>query len=352
MDAFLRILGIAVIAGSSASCGRLEREESGRVKVARGTIARKATAVGRIEVEHEVQVNSPWGGTLTKLFVTLGQRVERGDKLAEIRPILTDQTKLGTERALEQAALGEESAREYLEGKHLASFFTRMMLGEKNIERMHRQSVLGREQVEEQAELMEKGATKVGEYTIDYIVRAPAAGHVIEIRNREGAPIIPSSTYGTGSVFITLADMDRLLFRGTVDEIDVGKLAEGMAARIKIGALPSAAVTGKVAEIGLRAGERNNAVVFDVRIALDAAPDVKLRSGYSAVAEIEIERREDVLVLPERVVEFRGGKAFVQVPDGRGGREEKDIEAGLSDGLSVEVRGLAEGDQVLERIYE
>jgi HlyD family secretion protein len=326
---------------------------AGRERVARGTVSRKAIAVGRIEVPFEVPVNSPTGGILTKLFVVLGERVEKGQPLAEVRPIVTEGQLLQAELALEQARRGEESAREYLEGQHLASGAMRLMLGKKNIERMYRTAQEGRRTAEENLEMLRKGEVDVGGRKVDSIIRAPVAGHVIEIRQREGAPVVPSSTYGTGSMFLTLADLGQLIFRGTVDEIDVGRLKEGMAARLKVGALPGTVLDGKLVEIGLKAGERNNAVVFDVRIALDGPPPAVLRSGYAAVADIEVERREGVLVLPERLVEFRGGRSFVGIPDGRGGRAEKEVRTGLGDGLVVEVLdGLAEGDEVVEKAVE
>ena len=329
----------------SASAG------SEKVRVVRTTVIRKATAVGRIEVEHEVPVNSLTGGILTKLYVKPGQKVEADTPLAEVRPVSTEQAILAAERGLEQAVQGEESAEEYLGRKHLASTVTRFLLGDKNLERMHENAVLGRKQAEERLELLKSGKTIVDNRVVDFIVRSPVAGTVLEIKQREGTPVVPASSYGFGTVFITLADMNHLLFRGTVDEIDVGRLTEGMLAQIKIGALPGVPVTGKIAEIALKGLERNNAMVFDVLIDLEAPPKMVLRSGYSAVADIEIERRADVPSLPERLVEFHGGKAIILVPDGHGGSVQKEVVTGLSDGLTVEiVSGLAEGDEVLERI--
>jgi HlyD family secretion protein len=324
---------------------------AGSVRLVRGNVVRVATAVGRIEAEEEAQVNSTRGGFLTELFVRLGQRVEKGEPLAEVRPVITDETLIGAERALHQANLGEEAAREYLEKRHPAGVLSQLFLGGKSLERMHEGSVIARTQAEENLRLLREGEAKVGDRKIDYLVRAPAAGNVIEVGLREGSPVTPGSAYGKGSVLVTIADMKRLVFRGTVDEIDVGKLREGMAARIRLGALPGAGIEGKVREIALKATERNNAVVFDVLLDVKAPEGIAIRSGYSAVAEIEVDRREGALVLPERVIDFDGGKATVQVPDGRGGRVARSIETGLSDGLTVEVLdGLDEGSEVLERV--
>jgi HlyD family secretion protein len=354
VSAIFALLVVAVIAAAAIAYVALGRSSdpgaTGSVRVTRGNIVRVATAVGRLEAEKEYQVNSTRGGILTKLFVKLGQRVEKNEPLAEVWPVVTEETVIQAERALRQAKLGEEAAREYVENSHLAGVLSKLFLGTRNLERMHEGSLLAQSHAEESLKLLREGEAVVDDRKIDFIVRSPAAGHVIEIGLREGSPVVPASTYGKGSVFVTIADMQRLVFRGTVDEIDVGKLREGMPARIRVGALPGANVDGIVREISLKASERNNAIVFDVLLDVKAPADLTIRSGYSAVAEIELDRREAALVLPERVVDFRGAKAYVQVPDGRGGRVEREIETGLSDGLAVEVvAGLDAGSEVLEK---
>jgi HlyD family secretion protein len=143
--------------------------------------------------------------------------------------------------------------------------------------------------------------------------------------------------------------MSDLLFRGTVDEIDVGKLEEGMPAAIKIGALPDARVDGRVAKISLKARKQDNAAVFPVEIALVDTHGAILRAGYSANADIIIARRDSALVIPERLVRFAGDSATVTVLLADGKTETRTITTGLSDALNVEVRsGLAEGEKVVE----
>ena len=125
--------------------------------------------------------------------------------------------------------------------------------------------------------------------TIDFVVRAPVAGHVLQFA-RLGDPVTPASNFGTGTVVAVFSDLDKPVFRGTADEVDVGRLQPGMKARVTLGALPGAELPGTVSEIGLRARRLDNAAQFDVRVALTPAADVPLRAGYSAVAEVEISR--------------------------------------------------------------
>ena len=186
---------------------------------------------------------------------------------------------------------------------------------------------------------------------MESIIRAPIAGMVLELPVNEGDPVVPLTSYQAGTPLATLADMRQLVFKGTVDEIDVGKLHEGMPARIKIGALPEAEVEGKrlqdraqVQDPGgrdpLRRGDR-----------APARRGPTLRAGYSANADVVVREKPDVLLLPERLVTFKDGKATVEVPGaGEAPPVAKEVKTGLSDGLNVEIaEGLQEKDLVVER---
>jgi HlyD family secretion protein len=147
-----------------------------------------------------------------------------------------------------------------------------------------------------------------------------------------------------------MANMERLLFKGTVDEIDVGKMKEGMDVEIKVGALPSDTVKGVLRKIWLKAEKKDNATVFPVEILVPASKNAVLRAGYSANANIIIRKKTDVLTIPERVVTFRNDSAFVKVALGEKKEEERLIKTGLSDAINIEVAsGLKEGDEVYEK---
>jgi HlyD family secretion protein len=151
--------------------------------------------------------------------------------------------------------------------------------------------------------------------------------------------------------------MESLRFKGTVDEIDVGKITHGLAAEVMIGALPEAKIAGTVTRIYPKAKKEGNATLFDIEIAIVKEPGIVLRAGFSSTASIRIRDRRQVLMLPERLVIFEDGKRFVEVPEGPDGGEARsdktrkvEIQTGLSDGLNIEIlSGLKEGDTVVER---
>src|SRR5258708_3902902 len=211
---------------------------------------------------------------------------------------------------------------------------------------------VARKRAEQNRDLTRKG--RLSDTGKESIIRAPAAGTVLTRAVNPGDPIVPLTSYQPGTEMATVADMGDLIFKGTVDEIDVGKLAVGMTTRIKVGALPTDVVTGRVSRIAPQAQQKEGATLFDVEIELERSPKVTLRAGYSANPDIIIREKKDVLTIPERLVTFEDGgkKASVEVPalDPNGQPKKTDIKTGTSDGLNAEVTaGLKQGDKVVER---
>lgn len=349
------VLVLAVLAwGGFQMLGTSSAEEAGArfVQVERGSISIEAVAVGRVEARFEVPVKASTSGVLTQSFVTLGQRVKKGDPLCEVRPVLTELQRLQAERALLGAREAQEGVEEMRAGETIAGRTMRFFQGGKSLDRMEKGALRARSDAEGQLELLLNGSAEIDGRTIDYVIRAPIDGHVITLDVEVGQPIIPSSSYGSGTVLVTLADLDHPVFRGTVDEIDVGRLREGMSAELTVGARPDEVLDAELTEISLKAQSVNNAVVFDVEMSVSPPEGFVMRSGYSAVARVSVEQAEDVLVLPERVLEFREGEAFALIEDDVAGQREVPVEVGLSDGMRIEVRaGLLDGASVLERRY-
>ena len=143
--------------------------------------------------------------------------------------------------------------------------------------------------------------------------------------------------------------MGKLLFKGTIDEIDVGKVEPLMNAEIQIGALRDTRVEGRLERVYPKAKKEGNATLFDIEIVITKVTGKNLRAGYSASAYLNIRERKNVLILPERLVLFENGKKYAEFRK-KEAIEKKEIETGLSDGLNVEIlKGLDEGEEVVER---
>ncbi|MEM6673193.1 MAG: HlyD family efflux transporter periplasmic adaptor subunit [Planctomycetota bacterium] len=341
----------APLAVLSLALGCRAEDEPGwrEVSVELGSVTVEAIAVGQVEPRVAVPVTSTWGGVVVERTVALGQKVERGDGLLEVRPQLTDRDRLRARRALAGADEGLEDVREMVGGENMLGRAMRAVRGDESLERMRAGAERARSDAELELRLLLDGRAEFDDLVLDWIVRAPIAGTVVALPVELGEPVVPASSFGAGTPLLTIADLARPVFRGTVDELDAGRLVAGMPARLEIGALPEAEVTGLVREVSLLATERRGATVFDVVIDLEPPEGVLVRAGYSAVARVAVESASEVVVVPERLVDYRAEGAFVRVPDGDGGARWTEIEVGPSDGLVTAVTGgLTVGDVILE----
>jgi HlyD family secretion protein len=203
---------------------------------------------------------------------------------------------------------------------------------------------------QERLALQEGGKVLTGGKQVETVVRAPIDGYILEDSIEIGDPVVPLTPYQAGTVLMRMAAMRDLIFRGTVDEIDVGRLKEGMPVTIKIGALPTASVKGRLEKIWLKAHKQEQATVFPIEIVLTEVAGATLRAGYSANAEVIISRRDSVLYIPERLITHRHDSSFVTVRAGPGKSAERPIKTGLSDAINIEVlEGLQVTDSLVER---
>ena len=344
------ILAVAAILffGNSKSSND---EQLPRVKVKTGTIVDKALAVGTIEPEIEIAVKSKVSGVVKRLFVDVGQFIKAGQPLLEVRP---DPTPLELADAKRQVQLAQVDVDNLKKNQSRQEILVKnKLISDKEYEdfqRLFDGAELRLKMANEHVALMESGKVTIGDTEIESIVKAPIDGFVLNRAIEVGDQVTPQTSYMEGTVLMKMANMERLLFKGTVDEIDVGKMKEGMEVEIKVGALPTDTVRGFLRKIWLKAQKKDNATVFPIEILIPGARNSTLRAGYSANANIIIQKKNNVLTIPERVVTFRNDSSFVKVPTAPGKDEEKHIKTGLSDAISIEVvSGLKEGDEVVEK---
>jgi len=323
------------------------------VAVSTGSIVEKAVAVGQIQPRQKFQVKSKISGIVRRSLVQVGDTVRAGDALFEIAPDPTPMEVTEVDRQVESAQASFQRAQTEF---NRATELTRSgVMPKSEVDSKREQYELARvalTKAQQNRDLTRKGRLTTS--GTESIIRAPAAGTILTRAVNPGDPIVPLTSYQPGTEMATVADMSDLIFKGTVDEIDVGKLSVGMPARIKVGALPTDVVTGRVSRIAPQAQQKEGATLFDVEIELDAGQKITLRAGYSANADVIIREKKDVVTVPERLVTFDDGgkKATVELaPASPKGQPKKiEIKTGISDGLNVEVvSGLRKGDKVVER---
>ncbi len=344
------VLGIVAFVLMSSKNGA-DPNKTPDVKVVRGTIMEKALAVGTIEPQNEVSIKSQVSGEIKKLFVDVGQYVHAGDPLLEVKPDPTPVELADAKRQLELAQVDFDNTSKEMSRKQL--LHKRSLISDQefeNAQMQYRQSELRVKIARERLELMQSGKVTIDSTKIESIIYAPIDGYVLTRAVEVGDPVTPLTSYQEGTVLMKMANMSNLVFKGTVDEIDVGKLREGMPADIRIGALPGDTVAGKLSKIWLQAEKKENASVFPIEISISPTSKITLRAGYSANADIIIQKKSGILFIPERVVTFRNDSSFVTIPLANNKSEEHFIKTGLSDAINIEViSGLKEGDKVQEK---
>ena len=322
-----------------------------KVKVQKGNIVEKAMAVGTIEPENEISIKSKVSGVVKKIYADAGTFVKAGQPLLEVKP---DPTPIELADAKRQVQLAQNDVNNVDKDKvRQESLLKKQIISTKEYEdfqRKYEESELRLKIAKEKLQLLESGRVMIDETEIESIIKAPIDGYVLSKTVEVGDPVTPLTSFQEGTVLMKMASMERLLFKGTVDEIDVGKLKEGMPVEVKVGALPNDVVRGTLRKISLKAEKKENATVFPIEILIPRTGGATLRAGYSANASIIIQKKDSVLIVPERTVTFRNDSAFVKLSLAPGKQEERLIKTGLSDAISVEVvSGLKAGDEVLEK---
>lgn len=359
MAKVLRLLVVVVVLAGAAGgmyawVGSRATDEDGNTLIAAeiGSITEKALAVGQIEPREKFQVKSKISGIVKRCVVEVGDTVRAGDPLFEIAPDPTPQELLNVDHGVQASEASYLKAKaDYERGVELVDDG---LMSKGDLDALRESYDLARiayQQASDNRDLTRSGKVTGGS-GVETLIRTSASGTVLSRAVNVGDPVVPLTSYQPGTELATVADMGDLIFKGTVDEIDVGKISVGMPCRIKVGALPDDIVTGRLERIAPQAQKSEGATLFDVEIELDPGQDVVLRAGYSANADVVIREKTDIVLIPERLVIFEDDHTFVELP-GEGPEAEPRkvaVELGLSDGLNVEiVSGLAEGDQVVQR---
>jgi len=315
-----------------------------------GEIAETALAVGTIEPENEVKVKSTISGIVSEIYFKTGDKKEKGESLFKVSPNPTPLEYAEASRNIEVAEVTFKQSQ--LVRDRTLQLYQSQLVPKSDMDAVnaaYSQAMLQFKIAREKFELLEKGRIRLANKKINSIVKSPISGVILTQEVYRGDPVVPLTNFQPGTVLCAMADMQNMLFKGTVDEIDVGKLKPGMIAQIKIGALPGAEVQGLLERISPKARKDGNSTLFDIEISIKETPGILLRAGYSATARVKIREKSNIVVIPERLVSFEGDKRFVEIKTGETLRKQE-ITTGLSDGLNIEaVTGVKRGDLLVER---
>ena len=317
-------------------------------KAAVSDIVRKAVATGSIVPRREVLIKPRVSGILKSIHVVAGQSIKEGDLIAEVT-IIPDVVALtraeGQVRSanisLKHATLELERAKRLREGGLLSE----LDMSSRQLDRDIKAAEVAA--ANEGLTVAREGAIANRGKSSNTQIRATVAGTVLDVPVIQGASVIEANNFNEGTTIAIIADMSDMIFLGTVDEADVGKISTGMDASIQIGAIENRTFDGKLEFIASKGKLVDGAIQFEVRAALAPVKDVTIRAGYSANAGIVLEKRTQVLALNEKLVSFEGDKPYVEVRVGPDRFERRNIEVGISDGIKIEAKsGVDANDEI------
>jgi HlyD family secretion protein len=314
----------------------------------RTDIVRKTVATGSVVPRKEVTVKPLVSGIVEELYVEEGQAIGKGDLVAKIRVIPNMVQLSSAESRLNQAKIQLADARRELDRQSRLHADGTVAEAEKN--RAEVAEATAREELaaaEDNLEIVRRGTSQRVASASTTLVKATISGMVLDVPVEVGNSVIEANNFNEGTTIAAIADMSDMIFEGKVDESEVGKIREGMALELTVGAVPDKKLAATLEHIAPKGVEEEGAIQFEIRAALASQQDVFIRANYSANADIVLERREDVLAIDEGLLQFEGEKPYVEVETAPQVFERRDIQTGLSDGLKIEVvAGLSETDKV------
>lgn len=311
-------------------------------------IISKTVATGSITPRKEIDLKSQVSGVVEKLYVEAGEVVKANDIIAKIK-IIPDVVMLnGAEMRLKTAFINYKNAD--IEMNRQRQLYEDDVISERDYNQYLLEFELRKQEVEAaeiNLDLVKEGASQ-NTGTVSNIVRSTAGGMVIDVPVKEGSFVIESNTFNEGTTIATVANMNDIIFEGKVDESEVGKIKEGMNLDLKIGALQDIKIRAVLEHISPKGIEEDGAIQFEIKAAVKLKNDLFLRAGYSANADIVLEKRDSVLAVKESDVLFEDGKAYVEVETGDQQFRKQELETGLSDGINIEILSGITSDQKIK----
>jgi HlyD family secretion protein len=317
---------------------------------ARMAIIKKTVATGKVIPRREVEVKAQVSGVVDKLYVTAGQTIKKGAIIARIslRPSMLNVS--AAEAQVQSARINLRN--QTLELERNKKLLAQNLISESAFNQLSTNYDLQKEAVasaENTLLLLQTGKSK-DSGNVSNMIPATIDGTVLDLPFKEGAFILETSTFQSGTTLATLADMNDMIFEGLVDESEVGKLKQGMELILNVGALEGKPFKATLEFISPKGVTDQGTIKFTIRAAVQLDKELFLRSNYSANADIVLDRREDVLAINEGNLIIEGKSTFVEVQKAPQQFEKREIKTGLSDGINIEVvSGLEAEDKIKHR---
>lgn len=321
------------------------------VRVSRSDLEQVTVATGKIEPRDEIEIKPQISGIIAEIYKEAGQKVKAGEILAKVKVIPEMSSLNAAQSRVRLAAISLKQAK--TDYDRMRNLFDQKLVSAEEFEKADvtlKQSEEEKLAADDNLEIVKEGISKNNASLSSTFIRSTITGLILDVPVKVGNSVIMSNTFNDGTTIATVADMTNLIFKGKIDETEVGRIHEGMPVKISLGALQDVSLEAKLEYISPKGEEENGANQFEIKAAVDVPDSITIRSGYSANASIVLKSVKGVLVVPESVLEFSGDTSFVNVltdsvPQQK--FERRRVSLGMSDGISMELKqGVAEGDLV------
>ena len=313
------------------------------------TIEDKIVATGSVVPEDEVNIVPQISGIIQEIFVDEGDQVKAGDLLAKIKVIPNEQTLNSAEgRVKTTQIILQNSEKEYNRNKKL---FEKGIISEQDfnsIELRYNQDKQSLENAKSDLQIIRLGSIG-GSALTNTNVRSTISGTILQVPVKEGDQAIEANTFNPGTTIATVADLNKMIFEGRVDEGEVSKLKTGLPLKIEIGAIEDKVYDAKLTLIAPKGIEVAGAIQFQIEGEVYLDDEYIIRAGYSANATIVTQTKENVLAIDEYLLQFdnKTKEAFVEIEISDQNFEKRQIEVGISDGVFAEVlSGVTINDKI------
>ena len=315
------------------------------------SIQKTTIITGKIEPRNEVNVKPQISGIISELYKEPGDRVNAGDVIAKVK-VIPDMGQLSS--AEMRVRLSEINLKQaQVDFQREENLYNQKLVSADEFDKSKQaldQAKHEKVAAEDALQVVRDGVSKSNASASSTLIRSTISGIILDIPVKVGNSVILSNTFNDGTTIATVANMNDLIFRGNIDETEVGQLVYGMNMKITIGALQDLSFDAALEYISPKAVESNGANQFEIKAAVKLSEGSKIRAGYSANAEIVLARADKVLSIPESAIEFSGDSTFVYIIKGEGKNKTYDrtyVETGLSDGVNIEIKkGVTAKDKV------
>lgn len=314
-------------------------------------LEKTTVATGKVEPRDEVLIKPQISGIISEVYKEAGQTIKQGEVIAKVKVI----PELGQLNSAESRVRVAEISTAQAETDHerIKKLYNDKLISREDYEKSEVEIKKAREELQtakDALEIIKEGITKNSASFSSTLIRSTIDGLILDVPIKVGNSVIMSNTFNDGTTIATVANMNDLIFKGKIDETEVGRIHEGMPVKLTIGALQNLTFDAELEYISPKGVEENGVNQFEIKAAVHAPDSVQIRSGYSANAEIVLQRAQKVLAVPEGIIEFSGDSTFVwvmtdSIPEQK--FERRQIKTGMSDGIKLEIKeGLTGKEKV------